>query len=85
MGEFGHAVGPLVALGFLEVEAIQDPVRDRREDDAGRDDDDEAAVERVEPGEELSARVLREVDRTRAAEQRREIRGGGAAAYRTRA
>jgi hypothetical protein len=54
---------------FSGVEAVEDPVGDRGEEDACGDDDDEAAVEGVAACEELACGGERRVYRAHAAEE----------------
>jgi hypothetical protein len=58
---------------LVQVKAMQRPVQDRRDDECGRDDEDQSGVERVDPGEQFSCCRQRRVHRTHAAEQHRRV------------
>ncbi len=65
-----------VLLLRIGVEMMQHAMEDRRHQDRGDRDDDEAGVEGVEAGEELAGLGLRRIDRPHAAEQHGGIEEG---------
>jgi hypothetical protein len=52
---------------------VEEPVQQRREDHAGRDEENKPAVERVQPREDLPARSLRRIHRPHPAQEHRRV------------
>src|SRR6185437_16277625 len=69
----GRRLGARVLVRIGDVEAVEKPMHDGREHDRGDAEDGEAAVERVEAGEELARDRLRLVDRPHSGEDHRGV------------
>src|ERR1051325_8724693 len=55
------------------MKSVEEAMEDRRENNAGGDEGDEAGIERVEGGEDLSRNRLHRIDRPHAAEDHRGV------------